>query len=63
MEQFIGVARDGYPTYDPYQADLGRDARNDDLDECHGRQVGEYYRYVFLGRGEENYPYVMGCYR
>ena len=60
MEQFIGVAQDGYPIYGPYQADLGRDATNDDLDECHGRQVGEYYRYVFPGKRRRKLPLCNG---
>lgn len=59
-----GWALDGYPIMGMIDAD-GRQLRNTDLDDCHGRSEtvvidGRTYDYAYRLTAE--YPYVMGCF-
>ena len=62
-DEFIGVALDGFSVYGPNVSEFGRNIRNSDLDECHGRTstingVTAYRYYI-----NSEYPYIMGCFR
>ncbi|KAJ1454969.1 YHYH protein-domain-containing protein [Pelagophyceae sp. CCMP2097] len=54
---FIGVALDGFPIYSKFSAN-GVELTNADLDECHGYESPEGYRYV----ANDEFPYVTYCY-
>jgi len=57
--EFLGVAFDGFPIYEPLASDLGREVTNADLDECHGRTVNGEYRYHV----NNEFPYYLGCFK
>lgn len=59
VDEFIGVAFDGFPIYGPNVSDIpGRWLTSDDLDSCHGRTVNGQYRYHVT----TTFPYFLGCY-
>ena len=50
---------DGFPIYNAYVQRLGRRVTNRDLDDCHGGNFGDGYRYYV----NDEYPYTVGCLR
>lgn len=59
IDEFIGVALDGFPIYGPRASDVDHLITSDDLDECHGREVNGAYRY----HATTTWPYFLGCYK
>ena len=55
---FIGVAADGFPIYSKYDSS-NTEITNAQLDECHGYDPGDGYRYI----ANDEFPYVIGCFR
>ena len=59
VDEFIGVALDGYPIYGPrvsYQSAL---LTSNDLDNCHGTNRSGRYRYHVT----HEFPYFLGCFK
>ncbi|XP_052076500.1 uncharacterized protein LOC127714481 [Mytilus californianus] len=59
IDEFIGVALDGFPIYGPNASDVNSLLTSTDLDECHGREVNGAYRY----HATETWPYFLGCFK
>ncbi|XP_063414316.1 uncharacterized protein LOC134696434 [Mytilus trossulus] len=59
VDEFIGVALDGFPIYGPNASDANSLLTSTDLDECHGREVNGAYRY----HATETWPYFLGCFK
>ena len=59
VDEFIGVALDGFPIYGPRASDIDHLITSADLDKCHGREVNGAYRY----HATTTWPYVLGCYK
>ncbi|OPL32694.1 hypothetical protein AM593_10840, partial [Mytilus galloprovincialis] len=59
VDEFIGVALDGFPIYGPNASDFNILLTSTDLDECHGREVNGAYRY----HATETWPYFLGCFK
>ena len=60
VDEFIGVAMDGYPIYGPNATwkSAGK-VVTADLDRCHGKVVNGAYRYYVT----EDWPYFLACFR
>ena len=60
VDEFIGVAMDGYPIYGPNATwkSAGK-VVTADLDRCHGKIVNGAYRYYVT----EDWPYFLACFR
>lgn len=59
IDEFIGVALDGFPIYGPRASDVDHLITSADLDKCHGREVNGAYRY----HATTTWPYFLGCYK
>ncbi|KAJ8313537.1 hypothetical protein KUTeg_008098 [Tegillarca granosa] len=68
VDEFIGVALDGYPIYGPMvsagwinQGGLaqGGNVTSAHLDKCHGTTVNGNYRYYMT----TEFPYILGCFK
>ncbi|XP_069139626.1 uncharacterized protein [Argopecten irradians] len=61
VDEFMGVAMDGYPIYGPKVNDSGviKTLTSADLDKCHGRFTADgRYRYHMTF----TFPYILGCF-
>ncbi|KAK3091347.1 hypothetical protein FSP39_019169 [Pinctada imbricata] len=62
VDEFIGVAMDGYPIYSPkasWKSSGSVAVTTADLDQCHGKEVNGEYRYYMTA----DWPYVLGCFK
>ncbi|XP_021346187.1 uncharacterized protein LOC110445732 [Mizuhopecten yessoensis] len=62
IDEFMGVALDGYAIYGPKITENGvvKDLTSHDLDKCHGR-IGSDGRYRY--HMTFTFPYILGCFR
>lgn len=58
VDEFIGVALDGFPIYGPRIGE-SQNISESDLDKCHGKFVNGNYRYYVTNK----FPYFLGCFR
>ncbi|KAK3096180.1 hypothetical protein FSP39_024106 [Pinctada imbricata] len=58
VDEFIGVALDGFPIYGP-RISASQNISEDELDKCHGKFVNGRYRYYVT----QGFPYFMGCFK
>ncbi|KAK3094850.1 hypothetical protein FSP39_007021 [Pinctada imbricata] len=58
VDEFIGVAVDGFPIYGPRISETD-EISEDELDICHGKYVNGAYRYYVT----KIFPYFMGCFK
>lgn len=67
FQRAIGIALDGFEIYGPLDVD-GNYQTNADLDECHGRespvrQADGSYKTVYHYVANDEFPYIIGCYK
>ena len=58
VDEFIGVALDGFPIYGPRISET-ENVTEAELDKCHGKFVNGSYRYYVTDR----FPYYLGCFK
>eukprot|EP00105_Crassostrea_gigas_P031229 XP_011453859.1 PREDICTED: uncharacterized protein LOC105346835 [Crassostrea gigas] len=58
VEEFIGVALDGFPIYGPRVSE-SQNVTESELDKCHGKVVNGSYRYYVT----DKFPYYLGCFK
>ncbi|XP_062584028.1 uncharacterized protein LOC134245791 [Saccostrea cucullata] len=58
IDEFIGVALDGFPIYGP-RVGQSKNISEAELDKCHGKFVNGSYRYYVT----EKFPYYLGCFK
>ncbi|XP_062620261.1 uncharacterized protein LOC134281839 [Saccostrea cucullata] len=62
VDEFIGVALDGYPIYGPlasWHNSGNTNLTTSDLDKCHGSDASGSYRYYMT----YDWPYILGCFK
>ena len=59
VDEFIGVAFDGYPIYGPNVSFRAELLTSHDLDDCHGTNESGQYRYYVTNE----FPYFLGCFK
>lgn len=59
VDEFIGVALDGFPIYGPKVSYQVTDLTSLDLDRCHGTNRSGQYRYHVT----TDFPYFLGCFK
>lgn len=62
VDEFLGVALDGYPIYGPlasWHNGGGSNLTTADLDKCHGSSSSGSYRYYMT----YDWPYIMSCFK
>ena len=59
VDEFIGVAMDGYPIYGPKVSYQTAVLTSHDLDNCHGTNRSGQYRYHVTNE----FPYFLGCFK
>lgn len=58
VDEFIGVALDGFPIYGPRISET-ENVTEAELDKCHGKFVNGSYRYYVT----DMFPYYLGCFK
>lgn len=58
IDEFIGVALDGFPIYGPRVSE-SQNVTESELDKCHGKVVNGSYRYYVT----DKFPYYLGCFK